>query len=77
MGPQSVHGIVANTKLIGDIELSHSLFEQNGGTYSFAGDYHIPNLATPSESEHLRSLGRVDDIMLIEGIAHRWYNYVS
>ena len=32
-----------------------SLFEQNGGTYSTANDYRIPNLTVPDSSEH--SLG--------------------
>lgn len=30
-----------------------SLFEQMGGTYSTVGDYQIPNLALPDESEYL------------------------
>ena len=29
-----------------------SLFEQNGGTYRTVGDYRIPNLILPSESEY-------------------------
>lgn len=29
-----------------------SLFEQNGGTYSTVGDYQIPNLTLPDESEY-------------------------
>ena len=32
--------------------MSNSLFEQNGGTYSVASDYQIPNLTVPNESEH-------------------------
>ena len=28
-----------------------SLFEQNGGNYSIAGDYRIPNLTVPTDSE--------------------------
>ena len=32
--------------------MSNSIFEQNGGTYSFAGDYQIPNLSIANESEH-------------------------
>ena len=29
-----------------------TLFEQNGGTYSNVGDYHLPNLTVPSDSEY-------------------------
>ncbi|MDR0951795.1 MAG: TnpV protein [Oscillospiraceae bacterium] len=29
-----------------------SLFEQDGGTYSVVGDYHIPNLAVPEQPEY-------------------------
>lgn len=29
-----------------------SLFEHNGGTYSTAGDYRIPNMSVPENSEH-------------------------
>jgi hypothetical protein len=28
-----------------------SIFEQNDGSYSVVGDYHIPNLTAPNESE--------------------------
>ena len=42
---------VANTKLIGEIMMK-SLFEQQGGTYRMEGDYRIPNLILPDESEY-------------------------
>jgi hypothetical protein len=29
-----------------------SLFEQNGGTYSIRGDYRIPNVTTPENSDY-------------------------
>lgn len=32
--------------------MMNSLFEQNGGRYSVMGDYRIPNLTVPDESEH-------------------------
>ena len=32
--------------------MEKSLFEQNGGTYRWEGDYKIPNLALPDEPEY-------------------------
>ena len=48
---QSDHGIVANTKLIGETTMSKSLFEQNGGTYHEESGYRIPNFALLEESK--------------------------
>lgn len=29
-----------------------SIFEQQGGTYTIQGDYHLPNLLPPTKEEH-------------------------
>ena len=52
-----------------------SLFEQNGGTYSVVGDYHIPNLTLPDEPEY--PLGKYGRMRLDFLKRHRRVLYVN
>lgn len=46
---QSVYTKIINFERV---NLMKSLFEQQGGTYTQVGDYQIPNLVLPDESEY-------------------------
>ena len=78
VGKEPKHSITAGNQHTKELTFMKSLFEQMGGTYHQVGDYLIPNLSLPEESDYqIGKYGRMRRSYLKEYHPVLYANYLT